>query len=170
MLLGSSDSKYNDYICFLSNYDTEHTGGSLLQHLVETSILLNDWNCSEACVIAGLFHSIYNTYHNQNLIKDSPERKDIIDLIGSRAEKLVFLFASLNRYELVNILKQSNYTKHRKDEIYDLVHIILANWFEQLPRIPKRRWFMELDKIQIYLTHASPTCRYSIAIYLGMHL
>ena len=119
---------YKKSIKFLLNKKADklkHSGKTFLEHLVNVADILEQWGCNFDTVMAGMFHNIYgNKYYNPNL---KVTRKDIQKLIGKKAEKLVWLFETTDRD---NILQLKN---------LDLLLIKLANDFEQ-SNIRKASW------------------------------
>ena len=80
-------------IKFLQEAGTEnmpHKNQSLFEHLIGVRDKLRDMGAPEHVQDAGLFHSIYGTtvYLNQT----TNDRKKIRELIGERAETLVYMF------------------------------------------------------------------------------
>jgi hypothetical protein len=71
-----------------SNHDNDH------DHQQDEEVLL--------LRLVGLFHSAYsNSYVNLALLDPETERGVLRDVIGERAEAIVFLFCSINRQEIV---------------------------------------------------------------------
>jgi hypothetical protein len=76
-----------------------HGARSLLAHLEGTHDLLHKWNNRDPICVAGLFHSIYGTWHFHH--RSFPiDRRDIVrDLIGEEAELLAYIFCVTRRPE-----------------------------------------------------------------------
>ena len=74
-----------------------HVGGSLLVHLKGTYDLLRQWGNPEPLCLAGLCHAVYGTDGLQTSLLDINRRSELIDLIGPRAEELVYFYASCDR-------------------------------------------------------------------------
>jgi hypothetical protein len=86
-----------------------HKHSTFLDHLVGVADILRLWNQDELLRLVGLFHSAYsNSYVNLALLDPKAERHVLRDAIGSEAEKMVFLFCSIDRQEIVvnTLLKQ----------------------------------------------------------------
>lgn len=87
-------------ISFLKEIGTDklsHSGRSLSRHLIGTFDLLKKWGCDEATCIAGGLHSIYGT---NIFVAESLSRKArllVRQRFGADAERLAWLFGSLNR-------------------------------------------------------------------------
>jgi hypothetical protein len=85
---------------FLASHGAEgmpHPGGTLLQHLVRVREQLATWHCSIDIQLAGLCHAAYGTDGFAPSLLDLADRAMLADLIGARAEHLVYLYASCDR-------------------------------------------------------------------------
>ena len=76
---------------------TSHSRRTLLEHLTGTHDLLAQWGNPPWLCAAGLFHSIYGTYIFDKRSADLSMRVRIREVIGSRAEQLVYLFCASDR-------------------------------------------------------------------------
>jgi hypothetical protein len=74
-----------------------HSGRTLYTHLCGTHDLLRSWDNDNDVCLAGLFHSIYGTRVFLRRVWSLENRDTIRDLIGPKAEGLVYLFCVLNR-------------------------------------------------------------------------
>lgn len=74
-----------------------HPGGTLLTHLVRVSNVLADWGATSDVQVAGLCHATYGTDGFDRSLLDLADRKILVDLIGERAEALVYFYASCDR-------------------------------------------------------------------------
>ncbi|MEE4419022.1 DUF6817 domain-containing protein [Streptomyces bugieae] len=74
-----------------------HPGGTLLHHLRRVAQLLGDWGADTTVQIAGLCHAAYGTDGFAPTLLDVTERPALSQLIGERAEALVYLYASCDR-------------------------------------------------------------------------
>ena len=72
-----------------------HSGRYLIDHLVGVHDILVGWKLEQYVCDAGLFHSIYGTMTFQH--KTTEDREKIKELIGSKAERLVYEFSMLER-------------------------------------------------------------------------
>jgi hypothetical protein len=117
-----------------------HTGRTLEVHLVRTSALLRSWDCPEWICLAGMFHSVYGTNQFGSACLDLSERQWLIDLIGSEAERLVYLFCICARPNaLLQGIETHNLVNRRTGDIYRvsfddlqaLLTIECANLLEQ---------------------------------------
>lgn len=76
----------------LSVSNFEHLNGDLLSHLLETFQILEEWGSPEFLCYAGLFHAVYGTFAYQNPVVGTNARKEIVEIIGEKAETLVYLY------------------------------------------------------------------------------
>ena len=98
---GSWEQKI-DFLKSLGADNTEHTGGTLLEHLIGVYDILKEWNVSEHIQDAGLFHSVYGTtYFKEQITMD---RDAVSELIGNDAEKLSYLFCMMEKPRLERIM------------------------------------------------------------------
>ncbi|GIH97725.1 DUF6817 domain-containing protein [Planobispora siamensis] len=74
-----------------------HPGGTLLQHLQRVAVQLNAWGAAEEVRLAGLCHAAYGTDGFDRRLLDLADRATLVELIGPRAEALVYLYASCDR-------------------------------------------------------------------------
>jgi hypothetical protein len=75
----------------------QHPGGTLYEHVSRVADLLADWGASEEVRAAGLCHACYGTDGYAPALLSLAERRVLCDLIGPRAESLVYLYASCDR-------------------------------------------------------------------------
>jgi Aspartyl/Asparaginyl beta-hydroxylase len=83
---------------------THHGRWSLYAHLVETFNLLERWEQPAGVCLAGLVHSVYSTDIFTERLFGFEERSKVRDLIGEEAERLAFLFCSIDRRDLFRSL------------------------------------------------------------------
>ena len=96
--LVSIELKYRDFLIeHLHADEVRHSGRDFYTHLSGTYDLLKAWGNPQSLCLAGLFHSIYGTWHFRH--KAFPiERRDIIrGLIGEEAEFLAYVFCVTER-------------------------------------------------------------------------
>ncbi|MFF2076556.1 DUF6817 domain-containing protein [Kitasatospora sp. NPDC058162] len=74
-----------------------HPGGTLLEHLARVATLLADWGTDSAVQAAGLCHAAYGTDGFDGALLGLDERDTLAEVIGDRAEALVYLYASCGR-------------------------------------------------------------------------
>ena len=78
-------------------------GGTLLDHLINTSERLRDMRCEDFVQDAGLFHSVYGTVYfmpEGGLVEN---RQNVKDLIGEQAEEIAYLFCIIDNPRIENI-------------------------------------------------------------------
>ncbi|WP_329395657.1 DUF6817 domain-containing protein [Streptomyces melanogenes] len=74
-----------------------HPGGTLLEHLGRVRGLLAEWGADSRIQAAGLCHATYGTDGFDEPLLPVTERAVLAELIGERAEELVYLYASCDR-------------------------------------------------------------------------
>ncbi|MGK4580280.1 VOC family protein [Kitasatospora sp. HPMI-4] len=74
-----------------------HPGGTLLEHLLRVARLLAEWGADPVVQVAGLCHAAYGTDGFDRALLELTERRALAELIGDRAESLVYLYASCDR-------------------------------------------------------------------------
>lgn len=124
-----------------------HSGVTLLEHLVATSRLMRSWGAPPFACDAALFHSVYGTRGGSKLMR-SVSRSDIRELIGTRAERLVFVYSRADVERLLEYpspampTEPQAATENRRGEPMELdehdtrwlIHMIVANEIEQSER------------------------------------
>lgn len=86
--------------------DLDHPGGTLLAHLTRVQSVLAEWGAHEEVQLAGLCHAAYGTDGFGVVLLTLDERPVLVDAIGSRAEALVYLYASCDRGQTYPTLAQ----------------------------------------------------------------
>jgi catechol 2,3-dioxygenase-like lactoylglutathione lyase family enzyme len=74
-----------------------HPGGTLHEHLMRVGALLAEWGADEDLQAAGLCHACYGTDGFGQALMALSERPVLADLIGARAEWLVYMYGSCDR-------------------------------------------------------------------------
>lgn len=74
-----------------------HIHTSLAEHLQSTSERLRRWGGDDALCLAGLFHAVYGTFGFDERLVDLKDRTLVVEIIGDRAEEIVYLYGSCNR-------------------------------------------------------------------------
>jgi hypothetical protein len=69
----------------------------LFTHVCKTHDLLEDWGNPPSVCLAGLFHSIYGTWHVSHRALPFSERATVRALIGEEAEALAYIFCVAER-------------------------------------------------------------------------
>lgn len=75
---------------------TDHPGGTLLDHLHRTATKLEGWGAFEWVVDAGRVHAAYGTDGFPQAMPGA-SRDRLVDVVGHRAERFVHLYATANR-------------------------------------------------------------------------
>lgn len=115
-----------------------HPGGTLLAHLRRVARTLGAWGADPAVQVAGLCHAAYGTDGFDEGLLGPGERAKLAELIGDRAESLVYLYAACDRATVYPQLGQDRpplfrdrFTGSRhtlsEDEVRALVEITAAN-------------------------------------------
>lgn len=149
--------------------ETAHSRGTLLEHLSGTRALLARWgNDADTCA-AGLFHSVYGTYVFSHAIVDRDERESVRALIGEGAERLAWIFCTVDRRGFFARGPAGGATLAGADgrepstvdraTLARLVEIEVADTVEQLPRRKPRRqreyeWYREAFESNLDLLSA----------------
>jgi len=81
-----------------------HGRSSLLHHLAGTHAILERWAQPMRVRLAGLMHSVYATDSFARALVDPREREAVRELVGADAERLVFLFCSIDRRDLFSAI------------------------------------------------------------------
>ncbi len=84
----------------------QHPGGTLYAHVGRVAGLLAEWGATEEVQAAGLCHACYGTDGYAPVLLSLAERPVLAELIGPRAESLVYLYASCNRAAVYPYLQQ----------------------------------------------------------------
>jgi len=84
----------------------QHPGGTLYAHVRRVAGLLAKWGASQEVQAAGLCHACYGTDGYAPALLSLAERPVLSDLIGPRAESLVYLYASCDRAAVYPALGQ----------------------------------------------------------------
>lgn len=74
-----------------------HPGGTLLEHLLRVGRKLAEWGAPPDVQVAGLCHAAYGTDGFAPFLVDPENRSVLMELVGKRAESLVYLYASCDR-------------------------------------------------------------------------
>lgn len=133
--------------------DVSHSRGSLLTHLAGTCRLLMLWEAPEDVCLAGLFHSVYGTETFDAQLRSKVNRTKVQAVIGQRAERLAWLFATATAESLWRSVQTLGSWEsdtpvalmNRQttevivcdgEELTALVNIDLANALDQAQRTP----------------------------------
>jgi hypothetical protein len=147
-----------------------HSDRGLLDHLSGTRALLLDWGLHQTLCDAGLFHSVYGTEIYAKVLVSPALRACVRDVIGVESERLVWLFSVMARLTLAQNLGRERdlFVIDRTTqlsiaittrEFEDLVHLLLANDLEQIPRVSRPIALMKLDMLLPFASILRPTAR-----------
>jgi pimeloyl-ACP methyl ester carboxylesterase len=75
----------------------KHLNGTLEAHLLGTEALLAAWGAPDHVRTAGLFHAAYGTDGFEAALVGMSHRQSIAELIGEKAERLVYLYCCCDR-------------------------------------------------------------------------
>lgn len=138
--------RFANYLKELGASEVSHTENTYLAHASGVYRDLKSWGCSQELCDAGFFHSIYGTELFQGFTLSLERRGEVRNLIGERAERLVYLNCCLLRDSLDESVKQERgpyMLKNRflqqneelsKEDYDDLCRIHLCDWLEQVIR------------------------------------
>ena len=96
-------TKKIDFLKSIGLDKVEHSGQTLLDHLIGTSEKLKEMGAPQYLQDAGLFHSVYGTVYfmpDGGLVED---RQVVKDLIGDQAEEIAYWFCILDKPRTENI-------------------------------------------------------------------
>jgi len=96
-------TKKIDFLKSIGSDKIEHSGATLLEHLIGTSEKLKDMGAPQYLQDAGLFHSVYGTVYfmpDDGLIEN---RQVVKNLIGDKAEEIAYWFCILDKPRNENI-------------------------------------------------------------------
>ena len=114
-----------------------HSGTAFDTHLEATAALLRAWGARRALELAGRYHSVYGNPHGR-LALASREARELIPIIGAEAERLVWLWAELDRGSLARPAEIALVSGERiavSGQVHaDLIHLHAANELEQATR------------------------------------
>lgn len=142
-----SDDVEAKALAFLRSFpgiNVGHSGATLLDHLKGVYDKLNAWGCDRTTALAGMFHSIYGTTSFRRQTLPLSARPRVAEIIGGEAEALAFAFCSLDtRQFTADILAKCASPDQGTGEPLTpredaLLHIFVANWLEQFPRMRAR--------------------------------
>lgn len=138
--------RFANYLKELGAAEIGHSENTYLAHASGVYRDLKSWGCNQELCDAGMFHSIYGTELFQGFTLSLDRRGEVQNLIGERAERLVYLNCCLLRDSLDESVKQERgpyILKNRflqqdeelsKEDYDDLCRIHLCDWLEQVMR------------------------------------
>jgi hypothetical protein len=144
----------------------QHSGATLLSHLLGVAAILLEWECDADVCRAGLFHSVYGTATFRNALFYERERDLLRRALGEPAERLVWLFSVVRFSEVYRQASEDYYLARRRDaeeplalsveDISALNIMAFANMIEQAPASPMDpgdvfEWRQVLEKLEHFL-------------------
>lgn len=90
------DEKFKQ-LAALGAADFTHINGNLIDHLQGTKDLLSSWSAPKILQDAGLYHAAYGTAGFEQQMVAADQRDKIAQIIGSRAEKIVYEYCACDR-------------------------------------------------------------------------
>lgn len=91
-------AKVNEFLLERGAGRLPHPGGTLFEHLKRVAALLATWGADDALQTAGLCHACYGTDGYDTALVRPLDRSCLVELIGTPAESLVYLYGSCDRH------------------------------------------------------------------------
>ena len=144
--MAATFKQLTDFLVNLGIEQIAHTQKNYLAHLISVYKLMQAAGCDEDLCRAGLFHSIYGTETFQGFKLPLDRRAELVELIGSRAERLAYWNCLMDRGSLDKLLGQTvepfllanreggERMPLSRRELDDLCAVHLFDWLEQAPR------------------------------------
>lgn len=115
-----------------------------MDHLVGVHDLLAEWENPLYVCAAGMFHSIYGTSSYTAITLPLSKRGNLINIIGSASERLVYLYCIADRTRLLQMVIAADHSRLSRIgssedepinsiEYAQLLEILYADRVEQLP-------------------------------------
>ena len=135
-----------DFFQEIGAADLRHTHKTYLAHGISVYTDLKKWGCDEELCRVGMFHSIYGTEKFQAFTLPLERRGELGELIGERAERLVYLNCVVVRASIEPNLESAEgpfaiedriagaKVELSREDFDDLVRVHLCDWLEQVPR------------------------------------
>ena len=123
-----------EYLLQLETNNINHSNKNFYEHLCNVEDILKICKCEEYVCLSGLYHSIYGTnFFDASL---NVQRKKIKEIIGDKAENLVWIFCNAKRpfcwFCGNNIaLQDGSFVTVDNKTLHDLQMIEGANLLEQ---------------------------------------
>ena len=126
--------------------DVGHTNKSYLAHCIGVRNDMKKWGSSEEMCRAALFHSMYGTELFQDFALSIERRGEVRQMIGERAEYLVYVNCAMVRDTFDALMEQpeapyvigdrftGDELEMNRADFDDLVTLHLCDWLEQVAR------------------------------------
>ena len=96
------DARLIDFLQRAGAGEHRHAGGrSLLDHLIGTAEIVARWGQPTPLRRAGLLHSVYGTDAYGEALLAGSQRGELAAIAGAEAERLAFLFGTVQRRPLL---------------------------------------------------------------------
>ncbi len=144
--MAATFKQLTDFLVNLGIEQIAHTQKNYLAHLISVYKLMQAAGYEEDLCRAGLLHSIYGTEKFQGFKLPLERREELVELVGSRAERLAYWNCLMDRGSLDELLTQEGepfLLRNRESgeampltrrELDDLCCVHLFDWLEQAPR------------------------------------
>ncbi|MGI0120437.1 DUF6817 domain-containing protein [Zooshikella sp. RANM57] len=106
-------ASFIDIVNFLTINDlacTPHKGRTYLGHSTRVYICMKGWGCADHICDAAFFQSVYGTQTWQRKVLPIEQRSELTDLIGEKAERLVFTSCFMERGSFYEQLQDNKKT------------------------------------------------------------
>lgn len=135
-----------DYLVAFGAADIAHTEKTYLAHAIGVYRSMKLWRADDELCRAALFHSIYGTEGFQDLTLPVSRRGELRDLIGERAELLVYANCAMDRDSFHALVEQDLQRYILGDRLsggtidlsraqyQDLLRLHLCDFLEQVER------------------------------------
>ena len=135
-----------DFLIEFGAKEVPHTNKTYFTHAVSVYRDMKDWQADEEVCRAALFHSIYGTEGFQTLTLALERRAELQELIGVRAEKLVYANCAMDRQSFYRVVAKYDESYQIRDrlaggwielsgsEFDDLMRLHLCDFLEQVER------------------------------------
>jgi hypothetical protein len=166
------EDKYRAFLTEqLRTQGVRHSGRDFYTHLKGTHDLLQVWQNPEPVCIAGLFHSIYGTWHFRHKAFPITSRHVIRDLIGEEAEFLAYVFCVTERPKdfLANAgSAEIAIQDHHAGDLIRLSHSQLSKLLEiEAANLIEQRGNIRITLQRLFTTRISLAAKASITNYLA---
>jgi hypothetical protein len=149
MFITSKKEAIKKYLISVGAQKIPHIkNGSLFDHLCRVGDILEYWGLSEEVIYAGMCHSLYSTEVFKTAVLTVDKRNELISIIGSSSEGLVYTFCTIKRssfsvsedvYSYEHLFSKERISLS-KEVFISIQHILLANDIDHLNsfNIPSR--------------------------------
>jgi hypothetical protein len=150
------------FLVQLNTSEHAHSGASLLQHLVGTATILEDWQRPTTTVAAGLTHSLFHGPWQRRLGITPAQKRTLSDLLGPEAFRLGVLYEARSKTTLYT---EQAHIRVSVGDAQELAHVVAANWLEQRPRLATDKRDPLAERLLLRLT---PAARHAASRAMGI--